>query len=281
VPAIRDTAVYASLLIHENDSSAARTLPPGRDPILFNLNGQPVSAFFHPTGTRPGDVLTLGETFTLTGQAAPTLPMTIEALITAPDGTTRTIRGTANAIGYFSDPSQHFVVDQVGVWGVSIRLRYDGVTSTGENTAALQGGVLGEQNGAYNIYVVPEAHEPLPWNPLLTDVTIPAAVNYNFSFTVPDGWTNAQAFRTLTTPALILEDGDIRISGRSLTYTYSPANLINRFTQIENIARASGESASDARTLTIVITGIDENGERQIRSRTFTIWHDRLIALES
>lgn len=280
VPAVSDTGIYAALLIHEDEGDMARTLPPGRDPVLFTLGGETISAFFHPTGTRPGDVLTLGETFTLTGQAAPTLPMTIEAVISAPDGTTRTIRGLANAIGYFSDPSQNFVVDQIGVWRVTIRLRYDGVTSTGESTAALRGGVLGEQAGAFNVYVVPETHEALEWNPLLTDITIPAVVNYNFSFSVPADWTNTRAYRTLTTPAMILEDGDIRINGRSLTYTYNPVNLINRFSQLENAPRTPGESASDTRILTIVITGTDADGVAQIRSRTFTIWHDRLIALE-
>ena len=37
---------------------------------------------------------------------------------------------------------------------------------------------------------------------------------------------------------------------------------------------------ADVRTLTFVATGVDASGASQIRSRTFTLMHDRLITTE-
>ena len=52
----------------------------------------------------------------------------------APDGSTRSIDGDANAIGYFYEPGGDFTVDQVGLWSVDVSLVYDGPTSSGPTT---------------------------------------------------------------------------------------------------------------------------------------------------
>jgi hypothetical protein len=48
---------------------------------------------------------------------------------------------------------------------------------------------------------------------------------------------------------------------------------------VEIDARVPGIAASDAKTLTLTITGVDENGDPLISTRVFTIMHDRMISL--
>ena len=80
---------------------------------------------------------------------------------------------------------------------------------------------------------------------------------------------------------MILEQGSLRTSGRTFSYQYNPTNLARVFSNLENNGQGSGAAASDVVTLTFVVTGLDENGDFQIRSRTFTIRHDRMLSLDS
>jgi hypothetical protein len=49
---------------------------------------------------------------------------------------------------------------------------------------------------------------------------------------------------------------------------------------LENNPGGSGPASSDVVTITFVISGIDLNGEMQIRSRTFTLMYDRMITFQ-
>jgi hypothetical protein len=86
-----------------------------------------------------------------------------------------------------------------------------------------------------------------------------------------------RVYRTLTTASYILEDGELRLSGGSVSYQFNPTNQQLDFPNIEVEGRVSGAAASDVRTLTFAITGVDASGAPQIRTRAFTILHDRLI----
>ncbi|MCC6802474.1 MAG: hypothetical protein IT319_06295 [Anaerolineae bacterium] len=163
---------------------------------------------------------------------------------------------------------------------VSIEVEQAGDTSAGEIEApAARGGVVGANGGSFPIYVIPRAAAPLPWNPLLTDSIIPIVSPYNFNFILPEDWSQMNAYYTLTTPGYIIEDGQLRINGRNFTYQYTAPLQSRAFPNLENDGR-SGSYIADVRTLTFVATGIDASGEFQIRSRTFTLMHDRLITTE-
>lgn len=102
---------------------------------------------------------------------------------------------------------------------------------------------------------------------------------YNFSFTLPVGWTNLRAYYTLATPAQIIESGELRVSGRSFAYTYNTLLQNRAAPNIESEGRISGLHVADPRRLVFAVTALDEFGVSQVRTRTFVLLHDRLISL--
>ncbi|MCA0457586.1 MAG: hypothetical protein LCI00_26705 [Chloroflexi bacterium] len=286
---IRSSAIYASLAVvidPRSDALGARVYPPYRGqagggtggPLLVT-SGQEVDMFFHPTAVRPGDVLRVGDTFSLAGQVAPTLASQVNVTVTAPDGSiVRQFSGIANAIGYFYDPTNDFALEAAGVYTVDIRVQHTGLTSVGViEPPAPNGGVLGTTGGRFNIYVLPAESEPLPWSDNRTDFDIPPALAYNFRFSVPTDWQNVQIYHTLSIPSQVLEQGPLRPAGLTLSYQYSPSVLGKAFPNFENGEQGAGPAAGDTVTLTIVMTGTDASGTPQIRTRTFTIAFDRLF----
>ncbi len=285
---LRNAAIYASLavVIDPHDPKGARVYPPyngqaggGTGGPLLTDNGQPVDMFFHPTAVRPGDVLRVGDTLSIAGQVAPTLPSQVNVTITAPDGSiSKQFSGLANAIGYFYNPANDFKLETPGVWTVNIQVQHNGLTSAGIiEPPPPTGNVLGTGDGHFNIYVLPETGDALAWNDARTEFDIPPALPYNFRFGVPQGWTNVKIYHTLSIPGQVLEQGLLRPAGATLSYQYSPPILGKLFPNVENGEQGSGPSAGDTFTLTIVMTGTDSNGQSQIRSRTFTIAFDRLF----
>ena len=163
---IQDTAIYSALAVvidTQNDSLGARIYPPYRGEAggpnggpLLRVRGHDVNMFFHPTGIRAGDVLELGNTLAVSGQVAPTLASVVSVKITSPNGVVRSFEGTANAIGYFYDPTQDFAVDEPGLWTVEIHVRHEGETSAGQiEPPPPTGDVLGTEGGIFSIFVIP------------------------------------------------------------------------------------------------------------------------------
>jgi hypothetical protein len=292
----RQTAIYGALVV-VTDAEAAPGMgvtPPGRGAdggidggALLVVNDEPVQLFFVPGGARPGDLYVVGDRLAVSGQVAPPLQATVSVVVTPPSGNARAFEGRANPVGYFYDPSRDFALDEPGLWTIDVQVRHEGTTSMGQvEPPPPTGGVLGAadapgvQAGRYAVYVLPSAENRLPWNAQLQDSPVPAASPYNFNFTLPDSWTNMRAFFTLTTPGTILEAGELRLNGRSVSYVYNASQLARRFPNLEIDTRVSGPSVSDARTLTIYASGTDASGQPQFLARTFTIFHDRLISLD-
>jgi hypothetical protein len=286
---VEETAIYAALGVvidPRSDLLGPRVYPPYRGeaggpnggPLLV-VDGEPLEMFFHPTGVRPGQVLTLGDTLAVAGHVAPPLNSIVSVTITSPEGDVRQFEGVANAVGYFYDPTQDLSVDEVGVWTVQVNVRHEGETSAGMvEPPPPTGGILGVQGGRFPVFVLPPDANPLPWEqePILA---IPPTSPYNFSFPVPEGWTDIQVYVTVTTPSYVLESGTIRPSGSSFSYQYNTSQLSDIRPTLENSTGGRGASASDVVTITFVITGMD--GVRfQIRSRTFTVMYDRMLTFE-
>ena len=108
----------------------------------------------------------------------------------------------------------------------------------------------------------------------------PAASPYNFTFTVPSGWTNVQVYHTLTMPAYVVEDGPVPVTGSTFTYQYNPSNVSRRFPSYENDGFDNGPTVSDPLVLTMTVTGTDADGRFQVRDRVFNILHDRILSLD-
>lgn len=283
---VRDSAIYGALAV-VTDDEPARIYPPDRGAAgsadggaLLTINDQAVDAFFVPTGVQPGEVLHLGDTIAISGQVAPTLPARVTTTLTAPSGRAYHFSGRANAIGYYYSPASRLMVDEPGLWTVSISVVLEGTTSAGQVEPPVpEGSVLGAQDQQFSIYVLPDDAEPLPWNPLLNDTIIPIVSPYNFSFILPEDWSQIRAYYTLTTPGYIIEDGALDLNGRNFTYQYTAPLQSRVFPNLEDDGR-SGIYIADVRTLTFVATGVDASGTFQMRSRTFTLMHDRLMTTE-
>jgi hypothetical protein len=288
---VTEAVIYgASAFVIEDrtDALGARVYPPYRGaggaadggPLLTVLD-EPVTMFFHPTAVRPGQVLTVGDTLAVAGHVAPTLRSDVAVTVTSPSGEVRTFDGTANAVGYFYDPANDFAVEEPGVWTVQIRVSHNGMSSAGQVQEPYPtGGVLGTEGGRFNIYVVPPDAPPFEWQDERQDIPIPGALPYNFNFFIPEGWTDVAVDHTITIPGFILRHGPIAVNGASFSFQHNPTNLNAAFPNVEVDARLNGPAASDPVTLTFVVTGTDETGRFQIRTRTFTILYDRLLTLE-
>lgn len=288
---VAETAAYAAsafVIEDRSDALGARIFPPYRGaaggadggPLLM-VRGRPITLFFHPTAIRPGQVLTVGDTLAIAGQVAPTLASEVQITVISPSGVERQFGGTASRTGYYYNPADDLVVDEPGIWSVQITAQHTGTSSAGQVQPPYPtGGVLGTENGRFAVYVIPADAPRLAWNDSRQDFAIPGAVPYNFNFLVPEGWTNVVVDHTVTIPGFVLRDGPLPVSGSSFTFQHNPTNLNAAFPNVEVDARLQGPAAADPVTLTIVVTGVDADGQFRIRSRTFTILYDRLLTLD-
>ena len=284
-----NTAIYGALsvVIDDVDARGARVYPPyngaagaGDGGALISIDEQTFDLFFVPGATPPGALLTLGETISVAGQLAPTLPSRVQGTITSPRGIVTSFDGRANAIGYFYDPAHDIITNETGVWTIDISVIGDSITSVGAPEPPYPtGGVLRPFGTRYHVYVLPENAEALETTIELPDVLIPTGVPYNFAFTIPAAWTDTAAYATLTTPSYILGDDIVPINGRTIPYQFSPARIRGSFPNIENEPRGQGNTIVDPMVLTIVATGIDPSGIAQIQARQYTFFYNRLMQI--
>ncbi|MBC8099616.1 MAG: hypothetical protein H7Y11_09250, partial [Armatimonadetes bacterium] len=286
---VADTAIYAALGITgftEGDGLGARVYPPYRGydgGVLFTLNGVEYQAFFQPTGALPGQMMTLGESLSIAGQVAPTLRSAVTVTLTTPSGDVRQFSGVTNAIGYYYDPAQMLALDEVGVWTVEITTTTLAPSSVSSLEPPLPiGSVPGAVNRRFPIYVARENTEPLVWNrggDLDSDT--PSGAFFNFTLELPPGLTEVVAYRTVTMPGYILDDGEFPANSLTASYQYSPQALGDGFPALESNGRGNDAAASDVVTVTFVIIGKDSVGRTQVASRTFTFLHNRIVSFES
>ena len=272
-------AIHGSLfvLVPDDDPDGTRTFPPfqgnGGGPSggpLFTLKGEDIDLFIHLTGVRPGSVLETGNTFALVGAVGPTLPAEIAYTVTAPDGSRRTFRGQANAIGYYYEPEDNFVVDQPGRYTVDLRVTYDGRTSAGQVTEPFpQGDVLGTAQGRFAVYVVSPHSEPLevdlPQHDFLT-----APADFTVTATAPTGMRLTGGHMTALMPGVVLEDGALAVENNGLTYDYDPVGLAAGV-PILDVERNGQPVAADVVTVSLFGEGRDSAGQPNYAARVVTL----------
>ena len=64
----------------------------------MTIAGEDIDGFVVPLAARPGAIFEPGDTFSFAALLAATLPGTVEATVTGPNGFTRKVSGRANAI---------------------------------------------------------------------------------------------------------------------------------------------------------------------------------------
>ena len=218
-------AIYGSswVLLPNDDTLGARVMPPFQGAAggpnggpLFTVHGRDIDMFFMPMGVRPGAVLETGDTFRMAGPIMPTLPSLVDYTVFAPDGTRRTFGGRANAIGYFYDPDDDFVLDQPGLWKVELTVTHDGMTSAGPVEQPYPtGGLLTPDGTTFTFSVIDQNTNRLEIITDLEDLT-PAEWFTNirqasFQTTLPSGWTGNEARLTVTMPGIVLIDKMVAI----------------------------------------------------------------------
>lgn len=289
--ALNSITIYGALGIaglDEGDVVGARVYPPFGEKTgasdagpLLTVRGTEYDTFFHATGTQPGQALVRGEPIVIAGQVAPTLKSDVRVVITSPSGDVSTFSGQTNAIGYYFDPDAQIVADEVGMWRVQVIVSPATVTSAGAVLPPLpEGGVPGTIENTYPVYVTLADAAPLDWNRggNIED-NVAGGSPINFAVTIPRGWTDFRAYRTLTMPGYVLDDGTLRAVSPT-AYQYSPSQLALEFPNLEVEGRASGMAASDIVTITFAVEGINADGRRDMAVRTFTVAQDKLYSFE-
>lgn len=284
--------IYAAFGVAANDEGnvdGARVYPPfgastgasDAGPLL-TVRGVDYAALFHMSGTQPGQTLVRGEPIVISGQAAPTLRSDVAIRITSPSGEVYTFNGQTNAIGYYFDPASIVTADEIGVWQVTVTTTPAAVTSAGVVIPPLpQGSVIGSgASQTFAVYVTLEDAPALTWNRggNINDRVTPGSP-INFAVNIPQGWTDITAYRTVTMPGYILEDGTLRATS-PIAYQYSPSQLALEFTNLEIEPRATSAAASDVITITFAIVGTNAEGRRDVAVRSFTVSQDKLYSFE-
>jgi hypothetical protein len=248
------------VFIPDSDTTGSRVMPPfagfGGWPAtggpILTLGVDDIHIFILPTGTAPGNVLEVGDTFHFAGHVMPTLNSQVAVTVTAPGGGQHLVDGQANHVGYFYDPDDDFVVDEPGLWTVDVRVWHDELIGSGDQVNCnpvdpfnpLQpcpsGDVLGSENGRYHFYAVPAG----TW-PLSISTPSPGFLSFpDFQVTpititgsIPAGLTTVTVDVTVSMPGYILQHEPATVSGSSFQFVFDPATLHNTFPNLDLIGR--------------------------------------------
>jgi hypothetical protein len=212
---------------------------------IMTLKGEEIHIFLLPTGVRPGTILETGQIFRLAGHIMPTLDSQVAWTATAPGGAQHTGGGQANAIGYFYDPDDDFVVTEPGLWSVDVWVWHEGQCSGGATIAPFPtGDVLGSEKGSWSggrywFYAVD------PDSPRLPVVTpSPGYLDFEGEITpvaisglVPPGLTGVTIDYTIGMPGVILKHGQIVPQNGAFLITYDPVSLHQQFPNLDLTGR--------------------------------------------
>ncbi len=194
---------------------------------LLTVQGLPYDLFITPTGTRPGSVLEVGDSFVFSGQAWPTLDVGVTVTVTSPSGQVQTFTSRASQVGYIDSKGKTFRVTEPGVYTVHIAAIQDrAVPSTGlvPNPPVLADGktvltqygyraplsaILGSPDSIYR-FVVASPRD---------DVAVSTLITLN---TIRPGVSPAR------TPSTIVLTFDLPAAADSLRFTVAIAGLIIR-----------------------------------------------------
>ncbi len=198
----------------------------------------------------------------------PTLPSLVEYTVTAPDGTARTLGGRANTVGYFYDPADDFVLDQPGLWTVTLNMTHDGMTSAGlVEPPYPTGGPLTPDGAVFHFVVAsPETHTLQ----VETDLVALSPVEWyydrvrraTFRAALPRGWDGDTARVTVTMPGIVLVDKDVGVSEGVIRWDLD-AKALNQLASNFDYGQYSSVGIADTITVTFFAEGAVEDRPAQ------------------
>jgi hypothetical protein len=234
------------VFIPGDDLLGTRAMPPFAGPgnggwttdggPILTLEGEDIHIFILPTGTRPGSVLEVGDTFHFAGLMMPTLPSSVAVTVTSPSGVEYEQQGLANEVGYYYEPTDDLTVDEPGAWSVDVRVWHDGQCSGGATIPPYpEGDVLGAEDGRYWFYATEpgqprlEVNTPRPGfleiGAVVEPVTIEGRVSRDLDRVVVD--------YTISMPGFILEHGEVVATGGRYQIIYDPVTLNRDFPNLD------------------------------------------------
>jgi hypothetical protein len=246
----------------------------------MRLKDQDVHIFIQPTGTLPGAILQVGDTFRFAGHVMPTLDSQVTVTVTAPGGTQHWVDGQANAIGYFCDAEDDFVVDEPGPWSVDVRVWHDGQCSGGQTVPPYPSGdVLGTTEGRYWFYVVPresprlDVSAPTPGFLLFDQGVTPIPI----TGTVPAGLSGVIVDYTISMPGFVLERGQVAPSGGAYHIMFDPVALHQDFPNLDLVGRDDFlPGLADTFSIGLLLCG-EQGGSTVYRANTVTIQGEQVF----
>lgn len=272
------------VMLPDDDVQGGRVMPPFQGAAggpsggpLMTIKGEEIDIFAHPMGVRPGTLLEVGDTVSFSAQIAPTLPSEVEVIITTPGGSTRTIKGVANKVGYFYDPSADFVATEAGVYNAAVTVTHTGMTSAGAVEAPYpQGSVLGSETGGFDFYVASADAAPAVVASSLPR-TLPDDTRLALKL-APSGMAAASKMHSsVTMPGFLLAQHE----SSSSEFTYDAAALHADFPNLDlpggQLRKANG---ADTVTLSFLLETEGDNGETKFEGRTVTIQGEVLQFVE-
>ncbi|HSR30269.1 MAG TPA: hypothetical protein VLY63_06865, partial [Anaerolineae bacterium] len=282
------------IFIPDDDPTGSRAMPPfagyggwdSRGGPLLTLKGEDIHIFVLPTGTRPGAVLEVGDTFRFAGHLMPTLDSQVAVTVTAPSGLEHLVSGQANSVGYYYDPGDDLIVDEPGLWSVDIHVWHEGQCSGGTVNCAYNpslpcpsGDVLGSDGGRYWFYAVPP-------DSLRLDVSAPAPGFLTFeggvtpvtiTGSVPPGLASAVVDYTISMPGYILEHGQVTPSGGTYQIVFDPVTLHEDYPNLDLVGRDDWyPGLADTFSIGLLLKGASGRGTTY-RANTVTIQGEQVF----
>ncbi|MDA2929987.1 hypothetical protein MYX84_08595, partial [Acidobacteria bacterium AH-259-O06] len=284
--------IYGSLFVlvpDEDPRGGTRTFPPFQGAAggpsggpIMTLKGKEVDIFFHPTGTRPGSILEVGDVASFVGQIGPTLPSKVEITVTAPSGKVRQISGQANKVGYFYDPSTDFIVEEPGSYRVKVKVWHDGLTSAGPVQEPFPSGdVLGSNEGEFFFYVMESDSEELgvdiPRDSFVRPAEGPIQIPIRPGEDPP---TDMELHFTTVMPGFLLEEGRLTpniFATGDLNYSYDAPRLHEDFPNLD-LFDSDNRAGADTITMSFLLSG-SKGGEKVYQARQVLLQGEELLAL--
>lgn len=260
-------AIYGLGWVHTeyDDPLGGRVMPPFQGAAggpsggpLFSIFDTPIDIFFVPLAVRPGMVLEVGDTFRMAGPIMPTLPSKVEYTVIAPDASRRTFGSAANTVGYYYQPGDDFILNQIGEWTVELTVTHDGMTSAGPVEEPYPtGGPLTPDLHTFRFFVVESAAERLPLYTNLSDLEF-QPWHYDvdsaaFAMMLPEGLDTDKVHMVATIPGIVLASEELSVKDGRVDWTLVGPTL-NR--QVHNLDYLKG--LADTITVTFFAEDSDQ-----------------------
>jgi hypothetical protein len=264
--------IYSSMavIVPQGDRLGNRVTPPFRGASggpnggpLLTIHGRDYDMFVTPTGVLPGTVCQIGDRFSYSGYAWPTLPARIRWSVTGPDGKTRSFQTEASRVGYFHDPATDFALTEPGLYAHRVELAYRGLTSAGPVSEPYPTGDLPGSDSGLSHFVVVNPREPL----LEVEVSSPirhtedtGLLGTQLTAHVPAEWSQTEGWVTVWLPGFLIDDHRLEVTGSKMRYHCDPTTWRRDFPNIDR-------QPVDTFVVTLSASGLDKEGQRRIRAR--------------